>query len=376
MKTFRNSAICLFFVTVLAVFSFAQSNIDVSILGNSTSASSILIDNFAGTSVDPAKWSIDLPYGDSAVIVNGATCTSYNRGYLVSTDIDASSIEINVMVKLTGDRTSANLVWKTDGTHTAGSNSPTNGIVLGIYNESQSVVIGLTNGQYKQVFMPIPLDTWRQFRIVDTDNVVSLYIDGSSTATIEFPYDSEVVGTNKKMTFFSRESAYCGSVGASITAFSVADLSPAPTELLVEVTQPAMLSAIVTPEDPVADVATAEALPAVTVTNAETNEVVATDIVLTGDTTIDTTKKLDCGRKNHHRKAYGIIIAQHNRTKNLHCAVTEKLPAGIYVFTFQCKPGAKNVKFNANVVQIADDDAKSKCSDKKNESPMCGGKGK
>lgn len=358
MKTFRNIIVSLFII-VAALAASAQSNIDVTLLGNTGSTDVILSENFSGDSVDPSKWSVDLPYSDSSIVVAGASCTSHNRGFLVSTDIESNAIEINAMIKLTGDRTGANLVWKTDGTHTAGSNSTTNGIILGIYHESQSVVIGLHNGQYKQVFLPIPLDTWRQYRIVDTNGTVSLFIDGATTPTIEFAYNPAEVGSNKKVSFFSRESAYTGPVSAAITALSIADLNPAPQEMVVEVTEPVALAAMIAPDAPAAaEALTVDVLPTVTVTNAETGEVVASDVVLTGDTTADTTKKLNCGKKSHHRKAYGIIIARHNRTKHLHCAITEKLPRGIYVFTFQHKVGAKNVKFSANVVGVPEDNNK------------------
>ena len=358
MKTLRTTIIGLF-ILVAALSASAQSNIDVTLTGN-TGTSVILSENFAGDSIDPSKWSVDLPYGDSAVVVAGASCTSHNRGFLVSTDIDSNAIEINAMIKLTGNRTGANLVWKTDGTHFGGSSSTTNGIILGIYHESQSVVIGLHNGQYKQVFLPIPLDSWRQYRIVDTNGMVSLFIDGLTTPIIEFAYNQSDVGSNKKVSFFSRESAYTGPVSASITALSVADLNPPPAELIVEVAEPTVVAALVALDAPATvEVPSADVLPTITVTNAETGEVVATDVVLTGDTMTDTTVVLD-SKKNHHRKAYGIIIAQRNRTKNLHCAVTEKLPKGIYVFSFQPKAGAKNVKFNANVVSVPEDKASTK----------------
>ena len=81
---------------------------------------------------------------------------------------------------------------------------------------------------------------------------------------------------------------------------------------------------------------------------------VASDVVITGNETADLINlKVNSKDKNDlKRKAYGIAIARKNKSNKAHCAIGDKLPPGIYVFSFQPKVGAKNVKFSANVVEV------------------------
>ncbi len=180
-----------------------------------------------------------------------------------------------------------------------------------------------------------------------------MYINGSETPSGELAYDPANLIGGENIMFCSRESQYCGSVSASFSGLSVADLSPEPVETVVEIDTPRTLATVVAPTtDDV--VFTAEDLPVVTITNAETGTVVAEDVVLTGneDTDLTQLKSNKKDKNDSKRKAYGIFIARHNRLNNLHCSVTEKLPAGIYVFSFQSKVGAKNLKFSANITDV------------------------
>lgn len=379
MKTLRSFiTLSLLFAAVTA--GIAQSNLDVSLLGT-TSATVLLSDNFPGTSVDSVKWDIAQPWSDSAVTVSGATATSHNRGYLISKDSFTGDLEINCMVKLIGSGTSASIVWKTDGTYTNQdlSTTPTRGLQVGFYHESQTLGLAYYNGSiyatnWSNTSMALPLDTWISVRIVDQGGTVSVYVDGSTTPVGTLAYDPTILGTNGKVDFFSRESRYCGSVGAGITALMISNLTPAPTEMVVTITEPATLAAIVTPDEVVEPTIMKSAaavvdVPTVTVTDAGTGEVVATDVVLTGDIAKDSKHFSD-----RHRKAYGVKIAQHNRLKGARCATSKKLPAGIYVFTFQQKSGAKNCKFNATIVRVDDNKDECKNDGKKGDNSDCGKK--
>ena len=137
MKTIRTSLVSLFFATVVVVSSFAQSNVDVSLLSN-TSNAVVLSENFNGTILNTSEWETVLPYNNAAVAVEGASCRSSNRGYIKSTREFTGDVEISFMVKLTGNRTAANFFWKTDGEITGADRSctVTNGLNIGFYNEA------------------------------------------------------------------------------------------------------------------------------------------------------------------------------------------------------------------------------------------------
>jgi hypothetical protein len=189
----------------------------------------VLQDSFTGSAPDSTNWTVSNPYGDSSVTVAVGVVTSANRGYLVSKAAFTGPLQIDTAISLSGNRTSANIVWKTDGNHPAGSATPNSGLSLGIYHESQSIVLAVIGGGYSQVFLPIPLEKFLTFRIEDTGTNISAYMNGSTTPTISLAYNPSSVGTNGAIDFYSRESAYTGGpVKATMDYITVTSLVVAP----------------------------------------------------------------------------------------------------------------------------------------------------
>lgn len=191
--------------------------------GSGSSGGVLLSDSFSGNSIDATKWTTSLPYGDSAVTQANGQLTSANRGYLTSVNSFTGPIEIDATITLTGWHTAANIIWKTDGTHSGGSSEPTNGLSLGLHDETQTMWVRQIGGPSASLNMPVPLGTPITIRIEDTGSSVSVYVNGSATPSLQLAsYDPTVLGSNGKIDFYSRESAYtAGPVSAGLSAFSV-----------------------------------------------------------------------------------------------------------------------------------------------------------
>ncbi|MCX6953810.1 MAG: PEP-CTERM sorting domain-containing protein [Verrucomicrobia bacterium] len=197
----------------------------------------LLTDTFSGNSLNSSLWNVSDPYGDSSTTVSGGYVTSNNRGYLTSTGSFTGALEIDVTIKLTGNLSSANLVWKTDGSHTGGSASPTSGISLGLYNESQSIVLGLIGGSqaFSQTFLPLPAGTWFDVKIVDDGSTVSAFLNGSTSASVQFSYtsaDENLLLSQGVIVVYSRDSSYTGgTVGARMESIKVSSVPEASSTL-------------------------------------------------------------------------------------------------------------------------------------------------
>jgi hypothetical protein len=219
-----------------------------SLFAQTTQKVVLMADDFSTPTLG-ALWNANLPYADSAVSQVAETGVSYNRGHITTVGQFDGNLEISFRVKLTGGGNSANLVWKTSGLTTGDSGHCPDGLVLGIYNESQSLVVCRSGGTtYTQVFLPIPLDTWMDFDIVDQNGVVSVFKDGVEIPGLAYSYDSVSLTSNGRVAFYSRESRYVGNVNSTIDDVIVSQIVPVVVNPVVE---PAVVEPVVVASEPV-----------------------------------------------------------------------------------------------------------------------------
>jgi hypothetical protein len=174
-------------------------------------ANSVLLnDTFSGSSLDTSLWIPSVPFSGSSVSVSGGDLNLTDRGFVTSTGSFAGPIEIDTNVELTGAGSAFSLVWKTDGVHT--SSNPTAesvGLEFDLFNESQLISVGEESGNspVASVDAPfaLPLDTFFDVKIIDSGNTASVYLDGATTANLQFNYDPSLLAGDGQLELYSRE---------------------------------------------------------------------------------------------------------------------------------------------------------------------------
>lgn len=175
----------------------------------------LLTDNFDGSTVDTSKWSVVTPFSDSFVTQSGGYVQVEDAGRITTQSAFADAVEITGRIQLSNNaRNNSKIVLRTDG---AQYFSEVKGVAIQfspqLDNGSFSNQLGIfTIGELAQastsLTTPVALDTWYDFRIVDTGTSVELYWNGAITPSLTLVTSYRA---GSKISFYSREGSGNGS---------------------------------------------------------------------------------------------------------------------------------------------------------------------
>ena len=197
------------------------------------------IDDFNGASVNTNLWQVVLPAGDSSVTEGGGNVSLQNAGRLVTQSGFSTPYSIyGVFLMSANPFSNFKVMLRTDGVSNTNYPHTTvlgievqsnieddNGTLsnnLKIYSQmgSAGVELGVTSAN-------LTLDAWHTFLITDDGSNISLFYDGSSTASLAVQSSD---GVGNKIAFLTREGAGVGSsISANgITKIDSLQISPVP----------------------------------------------------------------------------------------------------------------------------------------------------
>ena len=151
----------------------------------------LMTDPFDGLTVDTSKWSVMTPFSDSFVTQSGGYVQVEDGGRITTQSAFTGAFEITGRIQLSNNaKNNSKIVLRTDG---AQYFSEVKGVAVQfspqLDNGSFANQLGIfTIGELSQISTslttPLSLDTWYDFRIVDTGTSIALYWNGAITPTL------------------------------------------------------------------------------------------------------------------------------------------------------------------------------------------------
>ena len=179
----------------------------------------LLTDDFGGSSVDPQKWLASTATPGSSVTVADGCLNLLNRGVIASIQDFSSPIQIEGRFQFMNNPTSNFYIWL----RSAGFGQPGIGIKFEIQAEPwnpelRQISIGDYTGSpetwlenvliYNHTNKIISLDTWYNFRVIDTGSEITLFFNDATSPTLSL---STSGSAGSKVAFFNREGSANGS---------------------------------------------------------------------------------------------------------------------------------------------------------------------
>lgn len=179
----------------------------------------LLTDDFGGSSVDSQKWLASTAIPGSSVTVADGYLNLVNRGVITSVQEFSSPIQIEGRFQFMNNPTSNFYIWL----RSTGLGQPGIGIKFEIQAEPwnpelRQISIGDYTGSpaswmenvliYNHSNKIISLDTWYNFKVIDTGSEITLFFNDATSPTLSL---STVGSAGSKVSFFNRE----GSAGGS-----------------------------------------------------------------------------------------------------------------------------------------------------------------
>ena len=202
----------------------------------------LLTDDFGGSSVDSQKWVVSTATPGSSVTVADGYLDLVNRGVITSVRDFSSPIQIEGRFQFLNNATSNFYIWL----RSTGLGQPGIGIKFEIQAEPwnpelRQISIGDYTGSpetwtenvliYNHSNKIISLDTWYNFKVIDTGSELSLFFNGATSPTLSL---STSGSAGSKVAFFNREGGANGSwiSDGGLTRFDSITISvPEPSSL-------------------------------------------------------------------------------------------------------------------------------------------------
>lgn len=197
--------------------------ISLLVLAASARATTLLVDDFSGASIDPGKWSTILPSGSSSVTQSGGVLTTSGRGILATAATFSTPYTIAGSFTMLTDLEHFKIASRTD---LAGSSFfERTGILVAFSNDGNQISIQRYTSAADWSLLAIasfPLNTGEtySFSVTDTGNLISLAING-----VERLSASSTYSTGGHVAFYSREFAGSATAIESVSISRVPDTS-------------------------------------------------------------------------------------------------------------------------------------------------------
>jgi hypothetical protein len=179
-------------------------------------AEPLLTDDFNATAIDTSKWTVTLPFSDSYATQENGYIQLEDGARITSIPSFSGAIEITGRIQISNNEfNNSKLVLRTDGVQYA---AEVKGVAIqfsprkdyGAYEHQLDIfTIGEITQTNVSFTTPINLDTWYDFRVIDTGDTIYLFWEGATT-TPTLTYTTSY-GAGDKISFYSRHGAGDGS---------------------------------------------------------------------------------------------------------------------------------------------------------------------
>ena len=182
-------------------------------------AQTIFTDEFNGNMVDTSRWTVSTAIPGSSVSIANGYLDLVNRGVITTVTDIPSPMQIDGRFQFLNNPTSNFYIWL----RSSGMGQPGIGIKFEMQAEPwnpelRQISIGDYTGSpetwtenvliFNHSNKMILLDTWYNFKVIDTGYDIALYFDGATTPTLALA----TAGTaGSKVSFFNREGSAAGS---------------------------------------------------------------------------------------------------------------------------------------------------------------------
>ena len=206
----------------------------VGIILSTSCFGAVVFDDFSGGSINSSLWSTMTTGPDSSISTSSGNGVFRNRGRLTTIDTFQGS-EINGRLKFTDSPSdSFKTILRTDGTFQNNQYQETaNGIMIEITSSSnwdsdatRNVrIIDVVNGNQVQGGLVLSMNTFYDFRIVDSGSSVSAYVGNLSQPLLTLNTSATY---GERISFYNREE-----IGAlnHVTQVDFINIVPEPTSL-------------------------------------------------------------------------------------------------------------------------------------------------
>lgn len=182
-------------------------------------AINLLFDDFNDGSIDPVKWTTDLPYAGSSVTESSGSLTTQTRGLLGTVDSFTGQYSVSGTFTMNDNFEHFKVVLRSDFS-SAGGATERSGILVAFSNDGDQLSIQ-EDAQIKEL-KSFTLTTGQSydFEIIDYGTSIAFFVDGAEQLTYISSYS-----TGDKIGIYSREFA---GTSSSIDGIAISTV-PEPT---------------------------------------------------------------------------------------------------------------------------------------------------